>query len=428
MIKISKFIDLKRLQKFWFKIFWRDTFEHRYKAYKIFKDILKNNIKFIWITWTNGKSSSVYFLYQILKSAWKNCGFWTTPLVDYGNWVKINNTPYTMPPKKTMRDFIEQNIENNSEYIILECSSQGLNQFRHSEIKFMASGITNITPEHLDYHKTMEIYLHAKSRIFRNLIKKKSISVLNYDDDSFESLKQISKWKKSKIITYSIQNINAEIYFDLSNSTISILWNKYEINLSTYPIFQINNILVAVSLSIWIWIEIDTILSIIWNLKVQPWRFEILNLDWAKFDCIIDYAHTPDGFKNLFESVKNKFPDKKIKTLFWWSTQRDKDRWSELGKIASLYSQNIILTQSYFYDSKNKDELFNWIISWFQGDYSNFEIIEDRKSAIKQLLSNWEENDILLFLWIWPGNLNIDWIEINWNEKQIIINSWWDLK
>jgi len=424
MIKVSKFIHIKRLFKFWFKIFWRDTITHRIEAKKILKNSINKNISYIWVTWTNWKSSTVYFLYQILNSVWEKCGFWSTTLVNYGDWVKDNITSFTMPPKKTLKDFILKNIENGSKYIILECSSQWLNQFRHSEINFFASWITNITPEHLDYHKNMEIYLHAKGKIFSNLYKKIWISVLNKDDESFEYLYWISISKKCRIISYSLQDKNAEIFFNFADSNINILWTNYKINLNRYPDFQINNILLAMGIALWIWITQDKILNIIGDLQEPPWRFEVFRLEQSNIECIVDYAHTPDWYEKLFSSLKWKYWDKNIYVIFWWDIWRQDSKWLELGKIVSQYAKYSIITHTSLCGNNELERMFTYIKQGFW-DCTEFEIIKDRRDAIKSILKIIKDNSLIVFLWVWHEKFINIWTEkIDWNEKEFIVNEW----
>lgn len=348
-----------------------------------------NDIKFIGITGTNGKTTTAYLTSGMLSKLNINNAYIGT-IGFYVNSKLIKELPNTTPDILSLYNLIFEAIDNNVKVIVMEVSSHSLSMGRINGIKFDVTGFTNLTPDHLDYHETMEKYLEAKKLIL-NYIKDYGIMISNIDDEygvcfKYKNFKTIGFNESDyKIIEYSYTNLNTSIKFKYENKL-------YDVKTNLLNKFNIYNYLTALAFVNNIGVSIEDIIDITKEIYAPSGRNEIISVNGGK--AIIDYAHTPDAVEKIIEStLENK--SGKIITIVGCGGDRDSTKRPIMGKIATNLSDYVILTND---NPRTEDEekIMNDIISGIKKD--NYEVIYDRCEAIKKGLDMISDNDTLLIL------------------------------
>lgn len=318
--------------------------------YKQIKDVI-----LIGVTGTNGKTSTSYLIYQALNLAGIKCSYIGTIGFYLENDIKkLNNTT---PDICDLYEMIIESINCGCKAVVMEVSSHALKLGRVNTLKFDYAILTNITEDHLDFHKTYKDYYKTKMSIFKKLKKKgtkiSDIKIGNYDinNDYFEYNNKIYNTKIKG--EYNIKNIIPSI----------IILDKMNIDSR----------------------------KIIPQLCLPPGRMQIIK--YKNNNIIIDYAHTPDAMEKIISTVKIMNYNRII-TIFGCGGNREKEKRPKMGEIASLLSDYVILTNDNPRD-ENPKEIIREIK---QNMNNNYKIIYDRKKAIQEGIKMLKENDILLIL------------------------------
>ena len=318
--------------------------------YKQIKDVI-----LIGVTGTNGKTSTSYLIYQALNLAGIKCSYIGTIGFYLENDIKkLNNTT---PDICDLYEMIIESINCGCKAVVMEVSSHALKLGRVNTLKFDYAILTNITEDHLDFHKTYKDYYKTKMSIFKKLKKKgtkiSDIKIENYDINN-DYFKYNNKIYNTKIKgEYNIKNIIPSI----------IILDKMNIDSR----------------------------KIIPQLCLPPGRMQIIN--YKNNFIIIDYAHTPDAMEKIISTVKI-MDHNKIITIFGCGGNREKEKRPKMGEIASLLSDYVILTNDNPRD-ENPKEIIREIK---QNMNNNYKIIYDRKKAIQEGIKMLKENDVLLIL------------------------------
>ena len=318
--------------------------------YKQIKDII-----LIGVTGTNGKTSTSYLIYQALNLAGIKCSYIGTIGFYLENDIKkLNNTT---PDICDLYEMIIESINCGCKAVVMEVSSHALKLGRVNTLKFDYAILTNITEDHLDFHKTYKDYYKTKMSIFKKLKKKgtkiSDIKIENYDINK-DYFKYNNKIYNTKIKgEYNIKNIIPSI----------IILDKMNIDSR----------------------------KIIPQLCLPPGRMQIIN--YKNNSIIIDYAHTPDAMEKIISTVKI-MNHNRIITIFGCGGNREKEKRPKMGEIASLLSDYVILTNDNPRD-ENPKEIIREIK---QNMNNNYKIIYDRKKAIQEGIKMLKENDVLLIL------------------------------
>lgn len=359
-------------------------------------------IKIIGITGTNGKTSTSIFINEILKQAKIKTALIGTMYieVDGKKTNTLNTTPSSLDIIKIMADMVKQGIS----YLIMEVSSHGLEQNRVYAIPFDMAVFTNLSQDHLDYHKNMENYFQAKLKLFKQMDLFKNshrnpVAVLNSDE---EKTPQIRKNTKSKIFTYGVKN-SADIMaenINIDDNGISYLLNgpgiNKEIKLNLLGYFNVYNSLASIAAGLKLGIDKDVIFSALENIKPVRGRFENIKVDFRgnKFNIVIDYAHTPDGLEKLLTSVK-EIVKGKIITVFGCGGDRDKTKRLIMGGIAADYSDLVFITSD---NPRTEDPLsiIKEIETGVMPKTDNYFIEEDREKAIEKAIEVASSGDFVV--------------------------------
>ena len=324
-------------------------------SYKIFDKKPKNLIA---VTGTNGKSSIADFYYQILKlNNKKVASIGTLGVKSKKDNLELSNT--TINPLqlgKILEKLKDQKIDN----VIMEASSHGLHQNRLDGLKFNSAIFTNLSQDHLDYHKNIKNYLKAKLYLFERLVKKRGNVIIDDKIPEFKKIKKIASNKNLKLLTLSKKKGNFKILSHSFNEDTQVLKVKYKnsvksINLNLIGKIQLKNILMAIIAAEKSNISINKILEVIPKLNSVEGRFEKIGKIKNQSKVIIDYAHTPEALKTCLLNLREQYPDKKINLLFGCGGNRDQNKRSKMGKIAADYSDEIYLTDDNpRYENPNK--------------------------------------------------------------------------
>ena len=360
---------------------------------KYLEKYLANNYKkyldemvIIGITGTNGKTTTAYLIYQALNKINKKCAYIGT--IGYYLDKKVCNLPNTSPDICEIYDMIINAYDNNYKYIVMEISSQGLSYNRFNGIEFNYALFTNLTEDHLDFHKTMNNYALAKKKLFTQC---KGINIINIDDD-YKDYYMINNYltygfNKSdyQVIDYKLNNYNSKFTIKHDNKLISItssLIGKY----------NIYNMLCAYIILDLIKIENNEIVKILSKVSSPDGRLNTIM--YKDNTIIIDYAHTPDAMENIYKTVSN-LSKGNIYTVFGCTGDRDRKKRPIMMALALKNSKHVIVTSD---DLHNED--FNQIVNDMleNNKHNNYEVCKDRGKAIRMGINLLESQDILLVL------------------------------
>ncbi len=340
-----------------------------------------NDLKLIGVTGTNGKTTTAYLIYEALNKAKIKCAYIGT--IGFYLNDKVRDLENTTPEILDIYEMLLEAIENNVKFVVMEVSSHALSTNRVLGLEFDYAIFTNLTEEHLDYHKNMHNYFKCKKKLFKQ-IKEDGLGIINIDDNYGKRIKLKNKITISKIKGNYILND-----YSLDDKTKFILNNKkYETKLKgLYNIYNMINVIVLLDE-----LGIKNKYKIIKNLDIAPGRMEIIN--YKKSFVIIDYAHTPDAVLNVIKAVKD-FAKSKIYVIIGCGGNRDKFKRPIMAKIASENSDLVILTS----DNPRDEDAIDIINDMIKGiDKDNYQIVVNRKDAIRKGMQLLENDDILLVL------------------------------
>jgi len=346
------------------------------------------------VTGTNGKSSVADFFYQILSLNKK-------PTASIGT-LGINSKSYKKKTNLTSLDplFLHKNLQilanKKINFVILEASSHGLDQKRLNNLNIKIGIFTNLSHDHLDYHKNMKSYLNSKLYLFKTLLKKKSKIITDEDNKEFKIIKKIAGKRNIQTITIGKQSKDIKILNNKYKNNIQIvkvMINKkiYKLKIPLIGYFQVKNLLMAILAATHCGIKIDNVLNKIHKIKPVSGRLEcVANLN-NNSNIIVDFAHTPDALEQSLSAIKKQFK-KKITIVFGCGGERDKKKRIMMGKIAKKYCNKIFVTDD---NPRNEDpkKIRKKIIIGCKKLAIN---IPNRKKAIETAISRLNINEVLI--------------------------------
>ena len=362
-------------------------------AFKIYKN-KPNNL--IAVTGTNGKSSVSDFYFQLLKlNKIKVASIGTLGVKSKNIRRNLQNTTIDPILMGQLSSKLKSQKINN---VIMEASSHGLTQHRLDGLKFSSGIFTNLSQDHLDYHKNFKEYFKAKLYLFENLIGKKGNVITDETLPEFKRIKKIAISRKLKLQVLNNSKNQFQILSHSYRGEKQILKIRYynltrEINLNLIGKIQLKNILMAIIAAKNSNISLIKILNVLSQLKPIDGRLEKIGKIKNRSKVILDYAHTPDALRICLSNLKEQFPNKKIILLFGCGGNRDQNKRFKMGKIACDYSNEIYLTDDNprFEDPRKiRDDIKKGIQD------TSIKEIPDRKKAISEAIKNLNTGDILL--------------------------------
>lgn len=350
------------------------------------------DLKLIGITGTNGKTTTSILIHNMLNKLGRKTAYIGTNGFYIGKFIK--ELPNTTPEIIDIYELLIEAKKEGCEYVCLEASSHGLDQNRLKGLKFDFAVFTNLTHEHLGYHKTMENYAKAKQKLF-NMLRNNKYAIINNDDN----YKDYFIVKGNNNITYSFTKGDyyiKEYNITLSHSTFSVIHNNENYTFSTKMLGKHNiyNSLVSIIILNKIGYTFEEINKVLNTVESPIGRME--NINYKNNNIIIDYAHTPDGIENVLKTTRELKPNKIITVIgCGGGTGSDREKRSEMGNLVLTMSNKTIFT-----NDNPRDEDPNQIINDLLKEKANDNyIIElDRKTAIKKGIEELTNNDILLIL------------------------------
>ena len=347
------------------------------------------SLKLIGVTGTNGKTTTVYLLKSMLEKAGKKVGLVGT-IANYIGENKLKSertTPESLELQKLFKDMVDANCE----YCVMEVSSHSLQLDRVYGCEFEVGIFTNLTRDHLDFHKSFDNYYNAKFKLF----ERSKASVINVDDDyGYRVLKDVEKLENKEIKTYSINNNSDFKASDLmlKEGDIHFKINGEEFNSVLPGEYNVYNALGAVGAMSILGISNESIRKGLLDVVV-PGRCERIGYKYdIPYDIIIDFAHTPDGLKNILETLKG-FTKNRLIAVYGCGGDRDKVKRAELGRIGTELADLAIITS----DNPREEDPMAIIKEIVAGiTKSNYLAIENRVEAIKLALGMAEEGDVVV--------------------------------
>jgi UDP-N-acetylmuramoyl-L-alanyl-D-glutamate--2,6-diaminopimelate ligase len=374
---------------------------------------LIKDINLVGVTGTNGKTTTCYLVYQMLRKLGKKCAYIGT--IGFYLDDEIRTLANTTPDILDLYNMFLECREKNIETIVMEVSSQAIDMNRVKDLKYDIVAFTNLTQDHLDYHLTMNNYLNAKQKLFK-MVRNEKIAIINIDDEygnkflfSENNNITIGLNGKVKIVDYKLFSDKTVFVFNYNDKLYNVTINmagKYNIYNYLTSLFIVHNL----------GISIDNIIDLNMILTPPPGRMDIIAYNTNSI--IVDYAHTPDAVLNILNSV-NEYKKKKVITVIGCGGNRDRTKRPIMGDIATKYSDYVIFTND---NPRNEDEkvIMTDIISGVTTN--NYKVIYDRNDAITAAMKLLNNNDILLILGKGHENYQIiKDIKYHFDDKETVL-------
>jgi len=376
----------------------------------------------IGVTGTNGKTTTVNDINEILKEAGYTTAMFSTATIEIAGKAKRNELNATVASTGEMQRFFKKAKRARADFTVLEFPSHALHQHKLDTVPVEVAVMTNLTQDHLDYHGTMENYAAVKGKLFDHEPK---FIVLNRDDEWFEFFDQFPA--ESQKITYGTHE-SADAHIDrvklFRKGTEADLTidhqTKLELATSLPGEFNAYNMVAAASVAYLLGINLESIAEGIANLEAVPGRFDRIETEKG-FDVVVDYAHTPDALEKLLQTAKT-ITKRRVILVFGACGDRDKSKRPIMGEIAAKLADRIFLTDE---ESYNEDphqiraQIYEGIES-AKGQVRTT-AVADRREAIAQALELANKGDTVLITGMGHEMFRIvNGERIPWNDEQVV--------
>lgn len=346
----------------------------------------------IGITGTNGKTTTAFLIKDILESCGNKCGLIGT----VKNMVGDREYPahLTTPDALELNRLLAEMADAGCTHCVMEVSSQALAQGRVNGIHFTVAGFTNLTQDHLDYHKTFEAYRAAKHKLF----EQSDIAVLNMDDTNAAAMVEGTE---CKVITLSTKSDSADytaknIIYRTHNVSYELVTDCHigRVKIGIPGTFTVYNSMLAAVCCIAMGVGFQQVVDALGSAKGIPGRIEVVPTG-TDYTVIIDYAHSPDGLKNILDSLREISGTGRILTVFGCGGDRDKSKRPQMGQIAQELSDICIVTSDNP-RSEDPEQIIRDILAGMHQDPERVVVEPDRTKAIAKALTMAEAGDIVL--------------------------------
>ncbi len=368
-----------------------------YSAYarlvEAFYDYPSRRMKILGVTGTNGKTSSVYLLNELLCSAGLKCGLITT--VCYGWPGHSEPAARTTPEASDIQSLFSRMLEAGCSHVAMEVSSHALHQNRIGSAKFSGTIFTNLTGDHLDYHKTMDFYYDAKKILFEDHLAVDAIAAINNDDPYGKRL--FADLRSANCVRFGKDNAEAVINIGKisptgTDFTLSFEGKVFKISSPLIGEHNAYNITGAAIIAYKLGISPEIIQSTLGKPISIPGRLEAFHTK-NDVSIFVDFAHSDDALQRVLEALR-KLNGKRIICLFGCGGDRDRTKRPRMGTVSAKLADRTIVTSDNP-RSENPEDIIADIIKGIPPS-ANFAAVPDRREAIKQAISEAEPGDIVL--------------------------------
>lgn len=410
-------------------IFYQAYKRARAKLANMLYDNPSKDFFVIWVTWTNWKTTVVNLLHKILNENVAPTVAISTANIKIWDEIMENTKKMTSLDCYDLQQTLASAKESWCRIAVLETSSQWLDQYRFEWIKFDFAVITNITQDHLDYHKTMDNYADAKKKLFKYVLT-------NWKDKKYASFcvddKIAKKWFEEMAfdqkISYSIHNSSVikatkiEEWFEWTYFEFSYLWQKYSWTTQLIWSYNICNLMWAISVAVALGLKVEPVLKSIESFQWVSGRMEPIYTDWAKY--FVDFAHTPDGLEKTLSFASSRKWEWRLITICGAPWNRDKEKRPIMGDIAVKYSDVVIFTDD-DPDTENRLSILNQLSKVIQDKWypskKRVYIMPERKYALQfatEIANKW---DIVVSCWKWHEQVQLtNFWKRKWNDKTVL--------
>ena len=372
----------------------------------------------IGVTGTNGKTSVSTLLFDVFQKMGYLSALIST--VEYRIGDEVFPSTHTTPDIITLNKILSKAVEQGCQYAFMEVSSHGIHQGRIDGLNFRIAGFTNITHDHLDYHKTFLEYLNTKKRFFDEL-PQTAVAITNIDDKNGLVMLQNTEAKKKTYALKTLADYQGKL-LEADFNGMLLNFNGKEFWTILTGKFNVYNLLLVFAIARELGFEENEILTVISQLKRVNGRFETLKSEGG-IVFVVDYAHTPDALENILDSINDiRTKNERLITVFGCGGDRDKEKRPEMGKVATRKSTLAIITS----DNPRTEDLTQIIKEIETGieveNFSKYTTIPDRKEAIKMAIKFAEPKDVILV----AGKGHETYQEINgvrhhFDDKEVIL-------
>lgn len=361
-----------------------------YTAYDFYNSKINNLIA---VTGTNGKTSVSYFIYHILRKLNKKVGIIGT----IGNSIDVKEkTTLTTPDPISIAKILKKMKEKKVKYVVMEASSHGLEQKRLCGLNFDLAIMTNISHDHLDFHKNFQNYLNSKMRLFKRHLKTSGTAIINENTNEIKKIKK--SLKNNKNVHYfksEKSNFNILKIKRLTKTHIIVLLEylnkEYSFSFKNIPFFQIENLLLAYYSLVKYGFSFEKISKVITKVPQIPGRMQFVShkkTNNAKV--FVDFAHTPDALEKVLIEAR-KMTSGNLHVLFGCGGNRDRSKRKKMGAISIRYADSVIVT-----DDNPRFEDPKKIRQEIIGRANSIINISNRKTAIKRSIKKLKHSDLLV--------------------------------
>lgn len=411
----------------------REVFKLKHKLVSVFFSAYYSNpsrsMTVIGVTGTDGKTTTSTLIYEILKEAGHNAGLITTISAKIGDKDYPTGFHVTNPNPRHLQKFLKKMKEMGAEYVVLETTSHGLDQYRVDGIRFTVAVYTNITREHLDYHQTFQNYLSAKLKLI-DLTKPDGLVIVNRDSEEiYEAISQRARNRKLATFSYGIENsadliaTNIGLTEEESNFSATTSEKKFKVNLKRPGQYNIYNSLAAIGTALYLGISAEVIASALSKTKRLEGRWEIVQTE--PFKIIIDFAHTPNALWQMLSHASKQKENGRVIVVFGSASKRDAGKRPLMGEAAGQFADLTFLTAE---DPRGESvaeinkQIAQGLIKKGKLEGKHYFSIEDRRQAIDKAINIAKAGDTVII----SGkghekSMNLDGkSEIPWSDIDVV--------
>jgi UDP-N-acetylmuramoyl-L-alanyl-D-glutamate--2,6-diaminopimelate ligase len=350
-------------------------------------------LKLIGVTGTNGKTTIATLLFKLFSALGYKCGLISTVQNQVGD--QIITATHTTPDAVSINALLKQMVDENCAFVFMECSSHAIHQGRITGLQFAAALFSNITHDHLDYHKTFDEYIRVKKSWFDKL-SSSAFAISNADDKRGAVMLQNTNAKKFFYSLKTMADYKGKI-LDNSLDGLHMTVNDTEVYFRLIGAFNAYNLLAVYGTAVCLGEDKDKVLQVLSSLDGAEGRFDYMVSKKEKIKGIIDYAHTPDALLNVLATIKNlRQGNEQIITVVGCGGDRDKTKRPVMAEVACEYSDKVIFTS----DNPRSEDPLEILKDMQEGvnavTKKKVISIADRKEAIKTAVSLANNDDIVL--------------------------------